>query len=113
MNETAKQWLELMDLQIGDEVMIVATGMGQGGFQGYLISLALTEDSGPVAIVISEDPTAGTRVTINWANVIMISRAKTPKGAVPSEPQDIDPEQMARFMDALNESSAGTVKPAA
>lgn len=97
-----QQWLNLMGIQIGDEVMIVASGLGAGsGFQGYLVTLVITQH-GLSAVVIREHPETGTNVVVNWENITMISKAKAPKETSMPEPLDIDEETIAMFTRAMD-----------
>lgn len=68
---TGNGWLEMMDLVIGEEVMIIPAGSNGGGFQGNLVDVIFGQLS-PLLVVI-EKP-GSPRCTVNWANVSMITR---------------------------------------
>lgn len=68
----AQSWLALMDLVPGEEVMIIPTGSQGNGFQGTLIDFVADSD-GPIMFVIEK--TGSPRCTINWTNVVMVTRA--------------------------------------
>lgn len=70
-DDAAGAWLKVMDLQLGQEVMIIPVAGQGGGFQGTLIE-AVFGPLGPLVFIIEK--IGSPRCTINWANVAMVTR---------------------------------------
>jgi hypothetical protein len=68
-------WLEVMDLDIGQEVMVVPVAGQGGGFQGTLVDVVVS-DSGPEMLIIEK--LGSPRVSLNWANCVMVTRVVGP-----------------------------------
>lgn len=68
----AQSWMTLMDLVVGEEVMIIPTGSQGNGFQGTLVDFVADSD-GPILFIIEK--TGSPRCTVNWTNITMITRA--------------------------------------
>lgn len=88
---TANGWLELMDLVIGEEIMLLPVAGGGNGFQGTLVEFILGAN-GPAFFVIEK--IGSPRVTINFSNVAMVTRV-----VGPSAPQ-VTPAGLVEFADA-------------
>lgn len=87
---TANGWLELMDLVIGEEIMLLPVAGGGNGFQGTLVEFILGAN-GPAFFVIEK--IGSPRVTINFSNVAMVTRV-----IGPSAPQ-VTPADLVKLAD--------------
>ena len=72
-----KHWLELMELSIGEEVMIIPlAGQPSQGLQGVLVEMVVT-DLAPVCVIIRQSEETP-RVSIPWTSILMITKAGQP-----------------------------------
>lgn len=73
---TADGWLQVMGLVIGEEVMLIPVAGGGNGFQGTLVELIVDRNTGPAVFVIEK--LGSPRVSVNWRNCAMVTRAVGP-----------------------------------
>lgn len=65
-------WLTLMGLTIGEQVVIIPRGGQPGqGFQGYLVEVVFGP-TGPLLLIIQDDAESA-RVNIPWDAVLMVT----------------------------------------
>ncbi len=83
-------WLDVMDLEIGKEVMLIPVGGNGSGFQGTLIDL-ISNEYGPAIFVIEN--AVKQRVSVNWENCVMATKVVGPSGA------EVGPEEMLKIAD--------------
>lgn len=80
----AFNWLKLMGLSIGEEVLILPlAGQAGQGLQGTLVEIAVGP-SGPLVVIIrqAEDKP---RVSIPWDSILMITRPNAPPAPMAAE----------------------------
>lgn len=89
MSETeenvALNWVSLMGLAIGEEVMIIPQGVTSGtGLQGELVEMVVNQN-GPLMVII-RNTKMGAKVNVPWGAILMITRPTGPQVPVPNAP---------------------------
>lgn len=74
----ALNWVNLMGLEIGQEVLILPqAGQPGQGLQGELLELVVNQN-GPLVVIIRQSAITP-KVSVPWSSIMMITRPSAPK----------------------------------
>lgn len=106
-------WLAMMGLAIGDEVMILPLAGAPGqGLQGTLVEMAVN-NSGPLLVMIRRSPDTPI-VNIPWSAIMMITKPSTPPVPVENKAvEDISMEQLIEAAEKMGVTVPDQVRVAA
>jgi hypothetical protein len=95
------KWLDLMELPIGEEVMILPlAGQPGQGLQGILCEVVAT-DMAPVCVIIRQSEETPL-VTIPWSSILMITKASKPAvRPEPESPGDISVAELVEMAEQM------------